>query len=304
MSALGSDWARAEGRILHNDALIATVVGDVDRAYALGRALLATAEEAGDLPMRAVAHHELALHSLNIGRFDDVGPHLDAADAWDRDPHAQVFDDDSAHSERIVFRACLRALWEFLRDEGTELPFVELWEQHHHPFARTYVGLFAAQVHQLLDDAPGAGLWARRSVDAAAAANLHVFEVTMDVGVAWSEAAQRPPDPAGLPATVERLTGRRSGDFDAGMIDRYSHLLAADLALRAGSAADALTLLDAGLQGRGARYFDAELHRVAAIALRAMGRDEEAVDRTAVGLELAERHGARRFARRLREGGL
>ena len=105
--------------------------------------------------MRALAHHELALHSLNLGRFDDVGPHLDEADAWDRDPNAQVFDDDRAQGERLVFRACLRALWHFLRDEGTEAPFVELWEHNDHPFARTYIGLFAAQVHQLLDDAAG-----------------------------------------------------------------------------------------------------------------------------------------------------
>jgi hypothetical protein len=254
--------------------------------------------------MRALAHHELALHSLNLGLFDDVGPHLDAADAWDQDPRAQVFDDDSAHAERMVFRACLRALWEFLRDEGTELPFAELWEQHGHPFARTYIGLFAAQVHQLLDDAPGAELWSRRSLDAAAAADLHVFEVTVDVGVGWAETARRAPDPAGLPAVVERLTGRRAGEFDAGMIERYGFLLAADLELRAGQPAEALALLDTGLEGRGARYFDAENHRLAAVALRALGREDDADLRAAHGLELADRQGARRFARRLRDGGL
>ena len=210
--------------------------------------------------MRALAHHELALHSLNLGRFDDVGPHLDEADAWDRDPNAQVFDDDRAQSERLVFRACLRALWHFLRDEGTEAPFVELWEHNDHPFARTYIGLFAAQVHQLLDDARRVrGLWAERSLASASAADLHVFEVTVDVGVAWAEAPAQPPDPAAVPAVVERLTGPRSGDFEAGMIDRYSHLLAADLALRAGLAAGGADARRRRPAGRGARYFDVEL---------------------------------------------
>ena len=88
------------------------------------------------------------------------------------------------------------------------------------------------------------------------------------------------------------------------MIDRYSHLLAADVALRAGLASEALALVDAGLLGRGARYFDVELHRLGAVALNAMGRGAEADSRVAIGLALAEQQGARRFARRLRAGGL
>ena len=88
------------------------------------------------------------------------------------------------------------------------------------------------------------------------------------------------------------------------MIDRYSHLLAADLALRAGLAAEALALRRRRPRGRGARYFDVEHHRLAAVALSAMGRGAEADERAvAIGLELAEQQGARRFARRLRDGG-
>jgi DNA-binding SARP family transcriptional activator/tetratricopeptide (TPR) repeat protein len=262
----------------------AVVRGDLAAAAELTDAALAEACRATDRPALASAHLGVGIVAFYRGQLTTARHQFTAAlTAWQdgggappavlHGPPASARPDVMAPSYHAL-AACLmgeaagaaRQITQALRAaEATQEPYVE-----------AFVHSFHARLAALERDPETALAAAPRAIDIAEAHGFSLLAAHAVIPLGWAQAAQGEPE-AGL-AAIERglATLHRSGQR---ILTPFHRGLQAEVLLGLGDSSAALALLDEALgesDARGGGFETPGLHHLRALALDALGRDEEA----------------------------
>ena len=256
-------------------------------------------DSSGDL---AVAAHELTACSLfHQGAFDRSLANSDAVLAgWDEEAYSVAMARIAEHPASSCNGWASLASWALGRsDESLRQAEASVRLGEENRYALSTAAQQRALFHQLRNETDDTEYWAQRTREIGREQDFPMRIVQADIYRGWAIGVTRSPE-EGMALIEEGLRQFRAAE--ARLNEAYYLGLHADTMIHAGQPDDALDALNAAFDRMATTtrsyFFESELHRLCARALRAQGDLDGARGDLQTSLEIARGQGATAFALR------